>query len=622
MTTPAQSVQSTQSTQNTQNTQSAVSSQIVAALAVSEPDLDTSVGSITRKIIDAVSAQIASATMDTQMLSYQYDINSMTGAALDSFVQLFGMSRFPAARSTGVVTFSRATATDTVTAPVGSQVASADGSVVVQTLTAGVLNTADLSVSVPVQSVVAGPAGNVAAGTLTQIMTPVSEITAATNVNALTGGANQETDTQLQARWTATVFKNMAGTSQMFLGIALNDPSCTAANVVDGQTRFQEQLQVSGGQAVSTVTDAQFVYPSGQVVGQDISDGNVAAPGLQYTWDSTVPPVVKVIDTSYFPEGELIDVSFLYIDEFSRNDPASGIYSRIDVWCAGEAPVAAAVTLKYSGATTFSSEAGADDFAGDFVRPDGTSPAAGNVFVALPFGPILTVPQTLVIDGVTYGLATVNSPLGSTSGNTRFAYQIVHRTGAFGFSPYSDFGLEWDASLQPPEGVSVTISENYTYNSVPSTIQASLENWRLAGTDVQAHQGIEVALQFSFAVIYDPTVTQSVTQAAITTALQTYLSTLGFNSRIFPSSVLQVVEGTTGVTACRFLTALDYPSWSPAAPDDFNVGIQEVSGGVVTSSFVDSNGNPTDIVFGAAQLPTFGGIVLVTKAANTFGAFA
>jgi hypothetical protein len=270
----------------------------------------------------------------------------------------------------------------------------------------------------------------------------------------------------------------------------------------------------------------------------------------------------------------------------------------------------------------FSSTSTSNWFTGSFVRPDGTHPSAGNVFVALPWGPIVTLPPVLVVNGVTYGLATPSFPLGSVSGGVTYAYQMVHRDGAFGWSPYSDFGLEWHASFQPPVGKALVLSEDYTYNNVPAAIQANLENWRLAGQDVLAHQGISVALQFSLAVIFDPGVTQSVTIAAINTSLQTYLSQLGFNSRIYPSSVIQAVEGTPGVTASRFLTGADYPSWNPSAPNNFSVGIQQVYQGIVTKSYVDSGGNPVDVALGAAQLPTFGNAVVVPKAGNTMGPFA
>lgn len=598
--------------------------QMIAVLAASEPDLDTSVGSVTRKILDAAAAQISGASLDSQMLAYQYDINAMAGSALDAFVQTIGgLSRYPATRASGTVTFSRATATDVVTVPIGTQVATADGSVVAQTLTTGILGAGALSVTVPVQAVLTGPGGDAAAGSLTQLMTPVSEVTAVTNVSALTGGANQETDTQLQARWKATAFKNMAGTAQMFLGIALNDPQCTAANVVDGATRRREQLQIASGSATSTVSDAQYVYPSGQVVGRDIDNGDVAAPGIQYTWNSAAnPPVVQVIDTSYFPNGELIDVSFLYMDQASRNSATAGIYSRIDVWCAGTRPRNASATVKFSNAILFSGSSTSNWYNADFVCQDGSLPEVGNSFIPLPWGPIITVPATLVVNGVTYGLATPANPMGSTANGVQYAYRVVHRTGAFGWSPYSDFGLEWEDSPQPPVGTPITISDDYTFNDVPYAIQTALENWRLAGQDVLAHQGITITLRFNLAVIYDPSVSQSVTRAAINTALANYLSQLGFNSRVYPSSVLQVVENTPGVVASRFLTGADYPGYVSATPNNYNVGIQAIVGGLAVTSYVDSGGNPTDIEFGDNMLPAFGATVLVTKAPNTMGSFA
>jgi uncharacterized phage protein gp47/JayE len=603
--------------------QSDVSSSIIAALAASEPDLDTTIGSVTRKIIDAVASAISDVSLDNQLLTYQYDINSMTGSNLDSFVQLFGMTRYPAARAVGQVTFTRPTATDVISIPINAQVASTDGTVTVQTVTAAVLGVGDLSVSVPVQAVVAGPAGNVSAGTLTQLQTAVSEITTVTNVSALTGGANQETDIQLQNRWKTTVFKSMAGTSQMFLGLALNDPDCTAANVIGAASRWTEQLQIVSGAATSTIPDAQYVYPSGQLVGQDIDAGEVAAPGTQYTWNyGTIPPSISVIDSSYFPNGEVVDVSFLYLDQYSRNVETSGIFNRVDVWCAGTRAVNAAQTLAFSNAITFSSSPASQYYTGNFVRADGTTPTAGNIFVPLAWGPILTVDGTLTVGATTYGLATAADPLGTTAGGVSYAYQIVHQTGAFGWSTYSLFGLEWVLSMAPSNGSSVTISEDYTYNDVIYSIQQNLENWRLAGTDVQAHQGLVVDLQFSLAVVYDPSITVSVTQTAIQTAISNYLSQLGFDSRLYPSSIISVVENTPGVIASRFLVGSDYAGYNGATPNAYNVGIQQLVNGAVVSSYVDTSGNPVDIEFGAAQLPAFGATQLVTKAGNSFGSFA
>jgi uncharacterized phage protein gp47/JayE len=605
-------------------TQADVSSQIIQMLQVTIPDLDTSVGSVTRKMIDAVSSQIADASVDTQLLTYQFDVYSYTGASLDAFVQLFGMSRIPAARAVGTVTFTRQSATDTVSVPVSTQVATSSGTIVtVQTLTAAVLSPGALTVAVPVQAVIAGPAGNVAAGTLSQLVNPVAEVTSVANLSPLSGGTAMETDSQLQARFTATVFKSMSGTDAMFLGIALNNPSCTAANVVGSSSEWDEQLQVVNGAATSTITDAQYVYPSGQTAGNDIEGGSVAVPGLQYTWDYvTVPPSVTVLDSSYFPNGDIFELQYQYLDVWSRNNPSESIYNRVDVWCAGSLPVPAAQTVPWIAPPSFSSAPSNQYYVGNFVRPDGTRPTAANYLVPLAFVPILTMDPVITVGGTQYGLASAAHPLGSVSGNVSYAYQIVHQTGAFGWGPYSLAGLEWYAGMGLANRAVITIGEDYTYNAVPLQVQQAIDNWRLAAVDVLAHQALTVPLQFSLAVIFDPSVTQSVTVTAIQTVLSTWLSALGFSATIYPSSVIQQVESTTGVIAARFLIGSDAAGWNPSNPNASNVAIQALSPvGAVTATYADTNGNPTDIVLGAAQLPSFGNLVYVAKAGNSFGAF-
>lgn len=603
--------------------QSDVSSQMITALGVVAPDLDTSVGSVARKLIDTVASQIADASVDTHLLTYQYDIYSQTGAALDAFVQLFGMSRFPAIQATGTVTFTRLTSTDVVSAPVNTQVSTADGSVVVQTLTPAIFNVGVQVVTVPVQAALPGPAGNIQANALTSMMTPVSEVTSVTNLAALSGGANQETDTQLQTRWVNTVFKSMSGTNAMFLGIALNNPNCQAANVVGSATNRQEQVQVVGSVAASTVNDAQFIYPTGQVVGRNIDGGDVAVPGLQYIWNySVIPPQIQVLDTSYFPPGQIVTVSFNYLDTWSRNNPASGILNRVDVWCAGVNAVTAAQTVPWSTAHVFSSSPSAPYYTGSYVRPDGSSPAPGNIFIPLAFVPILTMDAIISIGGVNYGLATPATPLGTIANGIEYAYQIVHENDANGWGPYSNAGLEWQASMVPPQNSVISVGSDYTWNNVPFAIQKDLSNWRLAATDVLAHQALTVLLKISVAVIFDPNTSQSTAISAIQTAMASWLTGLGFNATIYPSSVIQQIENTPGVIACRFLTSGDIPGWNPATPNAFNVGIQQVNSvGTVIQSYVDSNGNPLDIVLGASQIPAFGALSVVAKAANSFGAF-
>src|SRR5581483_1585653 len=194
--------------------------QMRQTLSITDPDLDTSVGSVTRKILDVVAEAISEAYIDQHLLTYSYDIDSKTDADLDAFVQLFGLARIPAARATGTITFARTGDTSKlISIPVHFQVTtSGNPPVIVQTVAPAVMDIGALSVNVAVQATDGGAAGNIPPGTLLPL-TPLDGISTIVNAAALTGGAAQETDDQLRARWKATVFRNMAGTEAMYLGV-------------------------------------------------------------------------------------------------------------------------------------------------------------------------------------------------------------------------------------------------------------------------------------------------------------------------------------------------------------------------------------------------------------------
>lgn len=605
--------------------QTDIVSQMIAGLAVSDPELDTSTGSVTRKILDVVGEAVSEAYVDNHLLSYQYDIDSKIGADLDAFVQLFGLARFAARRATGTVTFSRTVATDLTAIPINSQVNSTSTSqdtgdqIAVLTMTTAIMDIGDLSVTVPVQAIQAGPDGNLPVNTITAMATPTTGVIAVTNINPLTGGAFQETDSELRDRWKKTVFRSMAGTESMFLGVAVNDEDCTGANVVGATKRRREQVQVASGVAQSTAADVFYTYASGQMVGKDIDNGDMAVPAVHYTWDTgSNPPRVVITDTAGYPDGTLLDLDFAYVPKASRNDPSNNITNRVDVWCAGTRAISASQNVVFRNTIGFSASSSSPYYNVNYLRPDGSTPAVGNIFVPLAWGPIITVPNQITIGGTIYGLADATHALGSVTGAVTYAYQIVHDSSAFGWSPTSRFGLEWDAAHQPAANAVFAISGGYTYNDVPSAIQKEINRWRLAGVDAVAHQARNIFLKFSLAVIYDYKVDQSVTSQAINSAISNFLTTLGFDAVVQASDILQVVHGVPGVDAVRFLHGGDMTSYNSATPNAFTVGIQRVVNGAVVQSYVDTNGRAKDVILGDDQVPAFGATVQVTKAENTW----
>jgi uncharacterized phage protein gp47/JayE len=596
---------------------------MVAALQASEPDLDTSIGTPIRKILDAVGEAIAEAYSDQHLITYQYDIDSKVGGDLDDFCALFGITRIPAQRAQGVVTFTRpndqfAATTAAVIAP-GTQVLAQTNPVVyVQTTVGSILNPGQLSVDVPVQAVTAGASGNVAAGLLTTIASSVNGVTTCINANPLSGGSGQETDDDLRARFKATVFRSLAGTQAMYTAIAqsvLQDPATpstfavSAVNVIGSSKRYREQVQLVSGTATSTVQNAAYIYASNVYCGVDIDGGSFLIPGADFTFAPSNPSdrsnasaIVSSISAN-MPNG-LYDLDFEYIPQSSRNDPGNtrfangAVNNRIDVYVNGSVPTVATQSVVFSNAVTFNNTtAGSAYYNAYFESSNVTTPTPPNgfIFVPLAFGPILSVPSTLSIASTSYTLGT--------------DYWIVRRNDAFGLAPNSAYGLLWQTSRVPANGSSFSIS--YTYNKVARMVQDAIDQWRLVGTDAKAHAGKRVPIKFNFAIVYSRAYDPTAVNTAISTALSAMVNSIGFNAQLQVSDVLQTVHNVPGVDNVRFLTSTDdSSSYAMCAISPYD--------GTTQTSVYATGGRAIDVSFSDAQYPIFNSLRVIQRARNTF----
>lgn len=607
-------------------TRADISSQMKSILRTSMPEMDTSIGTPVAKMLDAVAASIADAYVDNHLLTYTYDVDSKTDADLDAFCQLFGIARLPAKRASGTVTFTRGSggSSSIVYIPINSQITStSENPIVVQTVTGAVMNSGVLSVNVPVLAVSAGPSGNVGANLLNSLSSPIDGVSSVTNLASLSGGMDQERDTALRARWKGTAFRNLAGTESMYLGIALNDADCFAANVVTATKQVREQVQIVSGAATSTVNDAKYVFGTPVTLGTDIDGGNVFINGHDYTFVPTTPPSITVLNSSAIPNGTVADLMYQYTPVMSRADPSTGIVNRIDVWCGGTRAVSAQQSVVFKNTKTFGTTG--SYIRTDYERLDGTTPTTGNVFIPLAYGPILNMSPVTVVGATTYGLATAANPLGTVAGGITYAYAVVHNITATGYTPQSLFGLEWLSTALPANNTVFTLGADgaYTYNQVPTSVQQEIDSWRLAGTDARAHQAQIVRMRFSLAVMYDRTAYPAQVNQAMDTALSDWLSSLGINSVIQVSDVLQVLHNVPGVDNIRFLNGSDYIGYVSGTPNLYNVGIQQVNnlGTALIQSYVDATGRARDIILTDSQVPVFNNAVYVQKSQNSFGSY-
>jgi baseplate J-like protein len=590
-----------------------VAAQMVAALALSEPELDTSIGSPTRKILDAVAEAVAEAYVDQHLVNYVFDIDSKQGADLDDFVLLFGFTRVPAQRASGVVTMARPTAADQdYPIPAGTQVTTTSASpVVFATVAPAILPQGSASVDVPVQAVVGGAGGNLAANTLTRIGTPVAGVASVTNASPTSGGANTESDLALINRFKRTVFRSLAGTEDMFLGVALEDttPDDTAdgvavrAKVVGASSHWREQVQVASGAATSSIpaANASYVYGDNPTLGPDIDAGQILTLGVHYSFNNTVvPPVVSAL-TGGLTDGSIYDLDFEYNSTASRNDPVNGITNRIDLWVDGLRLAEATETTYFRTARAFTATTTAQLYNVKFVRRGtvSTHPTVGNYFVGLAFGPIEDVPNTIVISGTTYVEGT--------------DYWVVHDDTAWGYGPTSLFGLEWISSHAPPNNSAITLT--YDYNALPRDVEARAAQWRLVTTDLRAHAAKRVYLRFSFAIVFSPGFTAATVAASVQSALAVWLASLDFDSPVQVSDVLAQAHAVQGVDNIRFLRSTEPISATYYA-------IERVTSNGTHISYVTDGGSPAraaDLQLGDNEVPLLYEIRYTAKAANTFG---
>lgn len=271
--------------------QSDIASQIIAALNVAEPDLDTSVGTTVRKMIDAFSDQLSGAYADNNISASASDVTNLTGTALDNYVGSFGMARFPAKSASGLVIFSRppavsATVLPDITIPGGTIVATTDSNpITFSVMFNAVMPGADLSISVPVVAVVGASASNVAAGNISVISTPVTGISSVSNPLAMTGGADAESDAALIARFQATNFRGFTGTVANLVGVSLENTAVSRVNPIGPRSTTMVQVQISGSPGTGTTQPVEwpYIYSDNMFFGPDIGDGQILNPTSQYT---------------------------------------------------------------------------------------------------------------------------------------------------------------------------------------------------------------------------------------------------------------------------------------------------------------------------------------------------
>lgn len=607
-----------------------ISSSIINALALTDPELDTTIGTPLRKIIDAVAQQQSQGSIDSYLINYQYDVDSKSGGDLDDFVATYGIARLQATRATGVITLSRSTdiaaTRSTLVAPGTQAAVLSSPPIYVQTTVTASLSIGQLSIDVPAQAVVAGPSGNVPTSSVQSLVSAVDGVSAVNNAAAFTGGTNAETDAQLRARFKSTVFKNLAGTDSMYRGVALQtlaDPTDTTSlavnqvNILGSTKHSTEQLTYAGSITASSLTSSAYNYGTSVFLAPTSAPTNFLVQGTQYTVtvnNGTSPATLSITSVgSALTSGVSYNLDYDYVPIASRNDPfgtrwnTGVVNNRVDIYVNGlNANLTPTQSVVFVNSNTFVATAGAALQNTRFVTLAGANPAVGDIFVPLAYGPITSMSaSSFTLSGHTYTLGV--------------DYDIVHQNDAFGYTPTSAFGLVWYAAALAGN----TLANNsvfpltYNYNQVPSLVADNLANWRLLGTDVQVHAGRIKWMAINVAVMYTSGFTSGSVNPNITSAVNDLIQNVGFGSALQVSDIINVIHNVNGVDNVRLLNSND---------NSTRYAILEVNASNSTilhtySAQISGTGvfRPIDVAFNDNEYPQLAAINIVSKTANNFG---
>ena len=297
-----------------------ITQNIVNQIRATDPAFSFVVGSPELAIVEAVATQIAQAQVDFSVLDTQGNIDAMTGSNLDAYLNLFGFSRQLASSASGTVTFSTpadSPAVQDITIPFGTQVSASDTDpdtpqVYFTTTATVVLAQGTTSIDAPVIASTPGSIGNVAASTVNSFatLTGIPGVTTVSNASPMTGGVDFETDDQLRARFKNSIFRNMSGTYDQFMALALSGQNTTKANVIGPISRYQEYMQVPSADDthMGTSGDPNGNYDNG---GTSWAHKRTTAPSSNpyskytyaqqsYVTDGTVGGVILRPEVDYF----------------------------------------------------------------------------------------------------------------------------------------------------------------------------------------------------------------------------------------------------------------------------------------------------------------------------------
>lgn len=522
---------------------------MIATLSTTCPGLSCELGTPERKILDVVAQAISQAYVQNYLTGSLLDTATKSGLELEQFVGIFGFGRLQGKSAVGVVTVEMTTPSTTdFFLPLGSQfytqhgISGVSNPLYFSSTQDVVLVAGTFSVDIPVRCTSVGIAGNIPPDSITYL-SAVLGASSVTNLQAMTGGIDVESDGALRQRFQDTLLRNVSGTTDWYKALCLQNNNVARVQVYGPTSLYRTQIAVpSTVLTLSTTADVKYVWPQMESVLQNLGQpGEVFFNAIDdYVLTSGASPTFTHVSTGNLVTGDIVDLEFQYTTRCSRNDPVNSITNKVDVFVDGIDPFTVKEQTVIT-STTLSASSASPLFTGNFRRQGSAgSPSSSNRFMRLGSVPLVSFPSTITIGATVYTQGT--------------HYHVIVDTTLLAGSKFETSGIEWLGS-GPTNGTEMTL--NYVYNKTPEILTAVVNVAKQICTDVMIHQAsyqyIAPCLNIQYAVNYDIGTVNS----AINTRLQQYFQSLGYGAWVYISSMCLAIQQVLGVVNVSLTTSSD-----------------------------------------------------------------
>jgi len=553
-----------------------VATEILAKLAITAPGFSLELGTPERKIVDAVAEAISESYIDQYLVGSLLDMESKAGLELEQFVGIFGFGRLQGRKAAGTVRIELNTANaQDINVPLGSQfytrqsLPSSGNPLYFSSTQAVIIPAGSYIVDVPVECTNVGTVGNVPPDTIVYIGDILGS-TSVTNLQALTGGVDVETDDQLRQRFKDTFLRSVIGTADWYLGLAYQNIKVSKAAVFGPVTKYSTQVVIPDDVAnvpqqlsmdALIAEDIKYAWDGDQHVNVFKNLGQTDEVFYRrhddFEWVAGASPKLARVSGGVLEPGDVVDLEFEYTTRSSRNDPQMGIANKVDVYVNGTDPYTVTERTRLTSAVLTNTDTD-QLYAGNFARV-GTqgSPVHGHYFTRLGSTPVVSFPSVITLTTVVGGTPiTDNYTQGLDYHLIRSAPDLnPNATTLLAGSQYEIAGIEWEPGSVPAIGTELSLT--YIYNRVPELLQAVIKTSKQVSTDVLVHQASYQYLTICVSVEYDRGFVVQQVNNSIQERLRAYFSGLPYGAWIQLSDVTLAVHQVLGVNNVKITQSTD-----------------------------------------------------------------